>query len=567
MQNIFKCKLSVKGEILEVSAPLADYLGYSAFELHNLSVNTVFKADDKEDFLSKAERLLDARSPELNETFKGFTRNGEQFSVLIHGVLVRSIYGKPDYISCSIFNYGEMDKTREKLSVTEQQFESLFYDNPLAVYSIDQYGNFERANRKLYEVSGYTKEEIESRPFLDFLVESDKDMARESFKEAIAGKSGTYEIGVRTKAGKTLHLHVTNFPRFQNDKVVGIYGFLYDVTIPIESIDRWELLIKQTPQPVQIIQDGKIVFINQIGAEYYGASSPDELIGFPLIKLSHPDSQPLFEERYKQLSNGQEIEAAEHKILTVNGDVKYIRTHSKPIKYQGFPAIQTVFYDITEEKEQHNKIRHSLKQKDILVKEIHHRVKNNLAVITSLLELQIINSQNNEVKSALRDSQHRIDAIATIHEQLYQDESLTEICLGQHITNLVAAIHDMYRLEEQQITINVDYDEIGLGIIQSVPCSLIVNEVIVNSFKHGFRDHRSGNIDIHCRNIDKMIEIEIVDDGTGLPEDFSMSSSTSLGTTLIQSLSEHMHGTAEYLNRDGAEGTRFILRFSPDPYK
>jgi len=317
-------------------------------------------------------------------------------------------------------------------------------------------------------------------------------------------------------------------------------------------------------QPVQIVQGGNIVFINQAGADYYGAESPDELIGKSIMNFTHPDYKDEIIRRKEELTNNHFVKPYEHKVILLNGEERYIEAHSIPITYKEKPSIQTVIHDITELKEEQQVIGKSLKEKETLLKEIHHRVKNNLAMITSMLELQVMQSTDESAVNALRDSQLRIRSIAMIHEKLYQSESLYNISFDNYLKELVQTIQQTYVSSEKNYKTSFDLDLVTLDIEQVIPCSLIVNEVVVNIFKHAFSGKKDGHLHLSMNSQEGTIVLVITDDGIGLPENFNVDEQQSLGMTLIQSLTSQLEGAFNLSNNQDGEGTMFRLQFVKD---
>ena len=172
--------------------------------------------------------------------------------------------------------------------------------------------------------------------------------------------------------------------------------------------------------------------------------------------------------------------------------------------------------DITEREKSEETIRTSLKEKELLPVEVHHRVKNNLAVISGLLELQSLSVDDLKVNRALKDSRLRIQSIALVHEKLYQNENLSEIEMDPYIHELVESLKNSFKSDLINIHFNFDIDPISLIITQAIPCGLLVNEIITNAYKHAFNDRKEGKVDITLRIEKGVITLSIKDDGVGL---------------------------------------------------
>ncbi|MGM0459972.1 MAG: sensor histidine kinase [Bacteroidota bacterium] len=216
--------------------------------------------------------------------------------------------------------------------------------------------------------------------------------------------------------------------------------------------------------------------------------------------------------------------------------------------------------DISVQKESEKRISESLHEKNILLAEIHHRVKNNLAVISGLLQMQMWNMEDESARIALQHSQLRIQSIALVHEKLYQNETFADINISDFVKELVDAVSESFKSPDKQIELCYDLEEIRMNINQAVPLSLLLNECIVNAYKHAFRGKNEGKIDIHLEKNGDLVEIQVEDNGHGLPDDFDFEKQQSLGVTLIRTLVSQLRGEARY--ESGEEGTRFLFEFT-----
>jgi PAS domain S-box-containing protein len=221
-------------------------------------------------------------------------------------------------------------------------------------------------------------------------------------------------------------------------------------------------------------------------------------------------------------------------------------------------AIIGIVRDISTKKEQAEKIEKSLHEKEVLLQEIHHRVKNNLAIISSLLELQK-EGMSEEVINMLSSSQSRIKSIAKVHEKLYESTTLSDIPLDTYITELAEEIENAYQSGKKEITLEIDVDPIKVNINEAIPIGLVLNEVINNAFKHGFKDLKKGTLRIRLKpyeNEELMLAIE--NNGHKMKKDFEPDSSESLGMTLIKVLAQRISGRLE-IEQD--EWVRFKIFF------
>jgi two-component sensor histidine kinase len=202
-------------------------------------------------------------------------------------------------------------------------------------------------------------------------------------------------------------------------------------------------------------------------------------------------------------------------------------------------------------------LRQSLAEKEALLKEIHHRVKNNLQIVSSLLYLQEEYMQDPKGVEILRESQNRVKSMALIHEQLYGTADLAKIDFGRYVQGLGANLFDAYGIDPARIRLKVHADDISLGVDMAVPCGLIVNELVSNALKHAFLPGTAGMLDIVIRRLDAgRMEIVVADDGIGLAPSQANASKKTLGLRLIDTLTAQLDGT---LTTQTENGTRFSI--------
>lgn len=196
-------------------------------------------------------------------------------------------------------------------------------------------------------------------------------------------------------------------------------------------------------------------------------------------------------------------------------------------------------------------IKDSLAEKEMLLKEIHHRVKNNLQIISGILELQNLNISDENAKIILKEGQARIQSIALIHKTLYQSENFSKVPFQSYLTELVQAIQNTYRNEQIKIDTIINANEIELNINTAIPLSLIINEIVTNCFKHAFIGRNNGTVTLSLSKEDAKYKLTIHDNGNGLPIDFNLKKLHSIGFDLIQGLSKQLEGTFDWRTENG----------------
>jgi PAS domain S-box-containing protein len=213
-----------------------------------------------------------------------------------------------------------------------------------------------------------------------------------------------------------------------------------------------------------------------------------------------------------------------------------------------------ILRDITQRKIADESIRASLREKEVLLKEIHHRVKNNLQVVTSLLGLQSRTIQDDALRKMFQESQNRVHSMALIHESLYQSADLSEIDFPAYIDQLADYLFRSYGVNSNRVQLAASIDELRLTIDTAVPCGLILNELVSNSLKYAFPGGRSGRIQIEMReDANHFIRLAVIDDGVGFPEGMDQASTKSLGLRLVRTLADQLGATVEMSSNGGAQ--------------
>ena len=219
-----------------------------------------------------------------------------------------------------------------------------------------------------------------------------------------------------------------------------------------------------------------------------------------------------------------------------------------------------VMRDISERVHAEEKIKNTLKEKEILLREVHHRVNNNLQIVSSLLSLQARNLQDTQVLGQLQNSQNRIRSMALIHQKLHQSDRITRINFSEYAIQLVKDLIHLYSQNNHDIRLKTQDREIVLGLDMAVPCGLIINELVSNSLKHAFPDDRSGEIYIDLfKDNERGLVMTVSDNGIGLTEDLDIHKTKTLGLQLVISLVEQLEGTIEI---DRSDGTKFEIVFT-----
>ncbi len=229
-----------------------------------------------------------------------------------------------------------------------------------------------------------------------------------------------------------------------------------------------------------------------------------------------------------------------------------------PLQTESGLFVSAAIRDISERKLVEDKLRTSLQEKEVLLKEIHHRVKNNLQIVSSMLNLQMDQLEDERARSLFQESQSRVRSIAMFHETLYQSKDLAHVDMGEYVTNLGKGLFATWGVRPGTVGLEVDAEDVPLGVDAALACGLIVNELVTNSLKHAFPDGRRGTIAISLHANESGITLEVRDDGAGFPAHLDLQRPSSLGLRLVDILTRQVRGT---LHLDRSHGTRFVICF------
>jgi PAS domain S-box-containing protein len=280
----------------------------------------------------------------------------------------------------------------------------------------------------------------------------------------------------------------------------------------------------------------------------------EEVVGRPLGEIL---GEPLDLEKGKTGLPPPFLEACERVLQTKSQQpvpVWFTASHlyDRDGQLQGIVCVAT---DISDRKAAEEQLRTSLREKEVLLKEVHHRVKNNLQIISSLLNLQAKATPAPEAARALRDSQSRIHSMSLIHEQLYRSDNLASIDFAEYVRELAAHVSRSVGAAMQNVSVHVEVEPVPLPIELAVPCGMIVNELVTNAMEHAFPDGRSGEIRVGFRRDEGRRELTVCDNGVGLTPLDDNGANGSLGLKVVSALAEQIGGKLHLKHHGGTQCT------------
>lgn len=447
----------------------------------------------------------------------------------------------------------------------DQRFENMAksIDQIFWTYDPNQ-DNFLYVSPAFEEIFGRNLQELLEKPRLWFEMIHPNDREKVSNYWKTRGYS-TYEMKYRIMRpdGEIRWVQEQGYPVRKDGETIEQYvGVTTDVT-------RREALQRERQKFVQIVQnsgdfiarlspDGVINYVNNAAIGYTDFSRKKDLIDRPFEELIAESERDKLRTIVRSLTDSDfwfgEIEFRraddrENPITVMNAFVIHDTEGPDP------PEIALIATDITDQVQIQKELKGLVDEKETLLKEVHHRVKNNLQLITSLLNMQIRRNESDSIESVLQESKNRISSMALLHEQLYQSESLARIDPSTFIRKLSRTLKATYVGGRDDIKFDVSVDVDHLELEQAIPTVLILNELISNAFEHAFRD-RAGSVRIRFEQNDETYKLVVSDSGQGLPDGFDLEQTDSLGWTLVRTLAEgQLNGELVVENQNGLKVT------------
>ncbi|MDJ1180141.1 PAS domain S-box protein [Roseofilum sp. BLCC_M91] len=468
------------------------------------------------------------------------------------------------------------------LLMSQERIQYLLSSSPGILYSFRAHNSFELTfvSDNAYDLIGYQLLEMfENNFWWNHLHPEDRvKINHYGLKTLFEQGSYSHEYRFLHKEGRYIWIYdQLNLVRDEQGNPIEIIGYWIDITDRKEIEEKLQETTSRLTSLISNLQLGvlvkdehnKVALINQAFCDTFKTiNCSNRLIGQEWGNIGD-EFAPLFEHpeqisqqhqkivANQQIVTNQEIQLADGRILEQN----YV-----PILIDSVDRGHLWMYrDISDRKQAESRLVTSLQEKEILLKEIHHRVKNNLLVVSNLLEFQADYVSNPSLIKVLEDSRSRIYSMALIHEKLYRSMTLDTINFGEYLEDLVHNLFESYNLENNRVTFDLDIEPVLLNIETAHPCGLIVNELLSNTLKHAFPEGRKGKVKIilHQQENDRIV-VKVADNGIGFPENLDFRHVDSLGMELVCTLTEQLEGEITLI-RD--HGTTFELRFLELKYR
>ncbi|MBU4535648.1 MAG: PocR ligand-binding domain-containing protein [Euryarchaeota archaeon] len=335
-----------------------------------------------------------------------------------------------------------------------------------------------------------------------------------------------------------------------------------------ESENRLRSILNNLPGAVFELKAKKDGFrdVSYIGPriqEMFGFEL-DQDINRDITRQLYPEDRESFIISIDQsLSNARPFNY-EARFITPSGDVRWFQVISTPVHSDEDLLYHGVILDVHDRKSAEEILEKSLQEKKLLLQEIHHRVKNNLQIISSLMNLQAMEIDDEKTLKFIRDSQNRVKSMAIIHEKLYESSDLSRISFKGYLHNLLSYLYDSYTIHPGRVKLKPVVNDFSFNIDTAIPLGLIINELISNSLKYAFPDKREGELFIHLEKAGEKFKLVVADDGIGFPDNVDFENTTTLGLQLVNKLTQQLDGS---ITLDNKKGSKFTIKFSELEYR
>lgn len=451
----------------------------------------------------------------------------------------------------------------------EEKLKSLILDNivdPIFVHDLQ--GNFIYVNQNACKSLGYTKDELMKLNLHDLVIPQFEHALNTQIKELEVKNKLILQTAHFRKDKSVLPVEI-------NAKIIEFHGekIIFSIAKDITHQKKIEKTVKEREKHLSLITDNMLDLIYQVnkkGIFEYVSPSIKDLLGYEtkdiigkkdieLIKIVHPDDLNMIINAIQKAITTLKPRRIQHRYRHADGHYIWVETIGNPLSNEKgeFSGAVYITRDIQELKMVENRLKSSLKEKEVLLKEIHHRVKNNMQIISSLLNLQSKCLNDENAIRILKESRDRVKSMAIVHEKLYQSDDFSRINFAEYIKKLLYDLLSSYGINSKFIKQKINVENILMDINLAIPCGLIINELVSNSIKHAFPEGM-GEISIEFYSKSDKHVLIIADNGVGFPEDLDFQNTETLGLRLVNALVTQLYGKIE-LYRD--EGTTFKIIF------
>ena len=527
----------------------------------------VYEDKSKMDVEDYPVNLVISTKQPLHNYITGIKRPNRNFITWVK-VNAEPIFSKNGEMEKVIVNFSDITETHKNditLIENEKKYKALFERVTDAIFFYDpDTSKIIEANDATAEMYGYEKSELLGMSCIEFSAEPKKSSA------ALEKIRNQREIHIpcrihKKKDGTQIYVELDGYAIPLGGRDI-MFAVTKDITkrknteeLLKNSEDRFRRLAENAQDMIyrMSLSSGEYEYVSSASHNIFGYS-PQEFYDSPLLikNVIHPDWYRYFDEQWALLQAGDMPPFYEYQIIDKSENMKWLRQSNALVydKDKNPIAIEGIISDITAQKNTMLKLKHQLLEKEIILKEVHHRIKNNISSIGSLLMLHMDTIKNTEAANILKEAAGRVQSMQVLYEKLLISDDYQETSIKTYLDNLIFEILKIFP-KNKKIMVTKNINDFQISANQLFLIGIIVNELLNNSIKYAFLEKDSGNIFISMKRENKKVELKIQDDGIGLAEDFNLEKSDRFGLRLVTMLCQQLNGKFRIENNNGTKNT------------
>ena len=540
-----------------------DFLGYRREEIVGKRTEEIFEDTESDQFKAKDIELLN--NPGV-QVYEGFMTNfrGERREILFHKAIFADLHGSALGMVGVMTDITERKQNEEALRQSEQRFREVVSSTPNAI-CILQNGRVSFVNPSLELLLGYSGEELLGRPFTDLL--------QEEYREKTLDRIDPEKVGRGEEAAEIAFLCKDGGHAFTDTAFI-LISYMENPAVLVVSRDitvskRTAELLKKSEERLRLAMEATSDGLwdwDLVSGEIYWSPRAFEMSGyrpyeFPMnfsvwTSMVHPnDREVIIPEMREKLSRGEAFRV-DFRFRMRDGGWRWFMARGKPVAWDGSGKATRMVgthVDIDETRKTEEKLKTMLAEKELLLKELNHRTKNNMQVIVSMLRLQALQPKCAPLAFVFKEVENKIQAMALVHRRLYQSQDLSKIDLASYIQELTELTLTSLAICQDKVTLLLDMQPVSVTIDVAIPCGLMINELMTNSLKHAFPGERRGTVKVTLsREAGETLALAYEDDGIGVGEGFDFRNQPTLGLQTVLILGEHqLQGRVEFASPPG----------------
>jgi PAS domain S-box-containing protein len=545
-----------------------------------LKPRKLFASKDYHGFWQDKYELVFKGVPQNFET-NTLNKNGER---IFRDVFLNPIYDKKGHIvEVSGIAHDITDKKLAERKVQEQaaRIKSIFESSAHLIWSINKAYELTSYNQNFVKafsgskLKGEAEINLDVRKTFNHLSKQEAQIWKERYEKAFAGVPQQFELCTNDSRGSEQWFELFLNPIFDEKKqVIELSGIGHHITFKKQA----ERKIKDQAAKINSIFESTAMLIwtldhkmritsfnENFAKTLFRQFGVEVQIGLPFPNSIEPfireDLRKEMHTLYQKALDGKHLRF-EAPMKDKSGNVVWVESFLNPIFVDNDKVfeISCLSHEITDKKVIEKQVRESLREKEILLQEVHHRVKNNLQVISSILNLQSSYVKDKNTLNILRESQNRIKSMSFIHESLYQTKDFSSIDFADYILSLSNNLIHSYNIGSGTVRLDTDFEKVFLNLDQAIPCGLIVNELLSNALKYAFTGNKKGVLNLSIKEKQNKVYLRIKDNGVGLPPEFKFEEADSLGLQLVFTLIEQLDGEVKFSTAPN-KGTDYLITF------